>query len=108
MTRAGEFLFGYYYYSEGEQDQAMSAQLVRSNSGNLDVGSPPKKKQKITKWVIVKIVVIAVITISLFFVGHYAIPSAPLPPGANLPTIGMFMIFHVFSTTHDISKMKQI
>jgi hypothetical protein len=52
------------------------------------VGSPPKKKQKITKWLIVKIVVIAAITIALFFVGHYAIPSAALPPGSNPPTMG--------------------
>lgn len=72
----------------------MSAQLVRSTSGDLDVGSPPKKKQKITKWLIVKIVVIAAITIALFFVGHYAIPSAALPPGSNPPTMGK-LAFHL-------------
>ena len=70
----------------------MSAQLVRSTSANLNVGSPPRKKQKITKWLLVKIVIIAVITIALFFVGHYVIPSAPLPPGANPPTIGIFRL----------------
>jgi hypothetical protein len=69
----------------------MSTPLVQSTeNGNLDVGTAPKKKQKITKWFVVKVAIILVITIALFFVGHYAIPRAPLPPGFRQPTDGRF------------------